>query len=96
MHGAEPKAMGMLINAAYGFVYAVVGGYITGLLAPSRAMTHVYWLVGLTVVMGAVSVYLDTSTLPLWYWVLIVVVGALGIALGGSLYERRAATENAR
>jgi hypothetical protein len=81
---------GTVVNLTAGTVGAVIGGYLMALIARQNLMKHLYWLIGVLVLFGLLSATMDAGMgLPLWYSVLVVVLGIAGYYLGVRLYIAR-------
>lgn len=79
----------MLGSVAYGFACAVAGGYIAAVVARRAEWQHVMALVGLSLLLGVVSMILAAGKEPLWYQCANMVVLALGIMAGGQFRVSR-------
>lgn len=89
---ATPSMNFMLFSLAYGFVFAVIGGYVTAWIAKRAEMKHTLALIGLGIVMGIVSVVMAAVKQPKWYQSGNFVVMIAGNLLGGYLRARQVAT----
>lgn len=70
----------------YRFVYLVVGGYVTAKLAPHKPLRHVLILATLGTIVGILGVLAaPKGVLPLWYLIMLIVMGFPGIWLGAKL-----------
>ena len=87
----ELTVAGVVVNFAYAFVYAIVGGFVMAWIARTRIMAHLAWLLGLMVLFGVVSWYMYRGLLPWWYEPLVVILGVAGYYLGARLYLNRRA-----
>jgi hypothetical protein len=87
--GVQIPPAGLALNVTYGFVYAILGGWVTARLAPRLPMKHVYALCAAIAVFGLVSALMLAGMLPLWYSLALVALGILGAVLGGRLFVRR-------
>jgi len=70
---------------AVSLVVALLGGYVTGWLAPDRPVTHGAVLAGLMFALGAISVATEWGLKPVWsslaVWLLPPAVAVLGARL---------------
>lgn len=80
---------GVLVNFAYAFAFAIVGGYVMAWIARRAVMRHLAWLLGLLVVFGVASAFMYAGLLPWWYEPLVVILGVIGYYLGARLYLTR-------
>jgi hypothetical protein len=81
-----------LLALSYRIVYAIVGGYITAMLAPRSPMRHVKIVAVLGVIGGVAGVIAAISVAdlgPMWYPVALAVTAFHTVWLGGKLYESR-------
>jgi hypothetical protein len=78
-----PPLPWVLLILALGFVYAVVGGYITAYLATRDRFGHVLALAGMMAVLGISSAIFSSAAQPLWYQLALIVLGLAGVLLGG-------------
>lgn len=88
LKSGHPTPGYLVVNVAYSFAAAALGGYVTALLAPSRPLVHGYILAGVMLVMGALSYVQYRGTQPLWYQALITVVTPLAAIAGARLRAR--------
>jgi hypothetical protein len=79
----------MLFSIVYGFVFAVLGGYVTALLAKRAEMKHTLALGALGVVLGIISMVTAAGREPLWYQITNMVVIAAAVLLGGYFRTRK-------
>jgi hypothetical protein len=78
---------GAVLNLTYGTIFAMLGGYLLAAIAKRDLMKHFYWLVGLMVVFGLVSMMAYAGQLPMWYSVVVVVLGIIGYYIGLRIYQ---------
>lgn len=95
MAGGRPTPTGLLINLAYGTLYAVIGGFVMALIARRNLMKHLYWLIGVLVVFGLLNGAMYAAIMPWWYSVGVVVLGIVGYWIGVKLYMRSRGEEAA-
>jgi hypothetical protein len=57
----------MLFSLGYGFIFAVLGGYLTALLARRAEMKHTLALAGFSALLGGASMITFAGQEPLWY-----------------------------
>lgn len=89
-----PPTSYIVANLIAGAACAVAGGWVAARLAPARPRLHAAVLAALTLGLGVqFAVSQRGGPHPGWYLVLLPVVGALGVMLGGALRRapRRAA-----
>ena len=78
-------------NLTVSIMAAVLGGWVTARMAPSREMLHVLALSGLIILMSIPGIMgYDQSQVvqPVWYVYLLPVLGVGGVLLGGWLRSR--------
>jgi hypothetical protein len=78
-----------VVNLIYGTLYAVFGGYVCAVIAKQNRMKHGLALAGLVFLLSLVSVYIDRGQQPVWYQVMLVILGAPGAAAGAWIRARR-------
>ncbi len=83
--GATPTPTFLYLSIAYGFAFAVLGGFVTAAIAGRAEMGHALALAGLIVVLGIVSLVLAAGREPLWYGLSNLALGAGGAIAGGYL-----------
>ena len=84
-----PSSEFMLFSIAYAFVFAVLGGYITALIARRSEMKHVLVLAAFGLLMGIVSMITAAGQEPLWYQITNMVVMMAAVILGGYLRMKK-------
>jgi len=94
---STPPAWYMLLNLAYGAVFAVVGGFVTAIVSPEPKRPQVLLLAGLLIVLSVV--YLITGlggVQPWWYLLGLVLTGGPAAYLDGmiQLCRRGSALDN--
>jgi hypothetical protein len=82
--GAMPPPPVILLILTFGFVAAIVGGFVTASIARHAEAKHVLGLMGFMLVMALVSMR-QYSSLPMWYPITLLALGPLGAWLGGRL-----------
>jgi len=76
----------MLILAfTYRFIYTVIGGYVTALLAPANPMRHVTILGIIGTVAGTIGVFVGWDLSDHWYPMALAVTALPSTWLGGKL-----------
>ena len=86
---AAPSDGFMLFGLGYGFVFAVVGGYVTAMIAKRSEMKRAMALAIFAVLMGIVSMIAYAGREPRWYQIANMVVVVTGVLLGGHLRVRQ-------
>jgi hypothetical protein len=79
----------LLLATAYRSVYAVVGGYITAILAPDRPLRHAFALGLVGTALGIVGAVATWGLSPPWYPLALVVLGLPCVLAGGKLFQLR-------
>ena len=82
--GVLPPILAVTLILAYSFVAAIVGGFVTATIAQRSEAKHVWVLMGFMLVMGVVSIR-QYSSQPLWYSLVLLLLGPLGAYLGGKV-----------
>lgn len=78
---ASINLLGLLLFISFG--QAIVGGYVTATTAKRHEFAHGAALMGLTLLMGLISLYsVQSSNQPQWYALLTIGVGLIGILMG--------------
>jgi hypothetical protein len=93
---AVPSRGSMLFSLSYGFLFGVVGGYVTALIARRSEVRHAIALAGLLAIRGAVPLIASAGQEPLWYQVATILVMVFAVMLGGYLRARQRGTAKAR
>ena len=77
------------LNIILSLIAAMLGGFVTAKLAGPPVRTYLMALATLILVMGLVSAFKNVRgmTQPLWYKVLIPVIGVVGVMLGGRIVQ---------
>ena len=78
----------LLLELAMSAVVAIGGGYVCGLVAGRAEARHGLYLMGLMLVLGTVSAFVESGLKPLWASLALPVVGAIGVYLGAKLRQR--------
>lgn len=87
---AFPGASLVAFIMVYSFVYAVVGGYLTAMIAPKSPLAHAVALGALLVIISVIFAIMNPYQHPWWYLLACTVLIALGCIVGGSLKTQRA------
>ncbi len=87
--GGTTTPVALLIMLAYVFVFATLGCYITGRLAPNRPLRHAMILGVLGLVFNVVGTIRLWHTAPAWYHVAALLMVLPAAYLGGFIAERR-------
>jgi hypothetical protein len=80
-----------LLALSYRIVYTVLGGYVTARLAPHAAMTHVWVLAAIGLVIGTLAAVatIPMNLGPAWYPIALAVTAVPCTWLGGAIYRGR-------
>jgi peptidoglycan/LPS O-acetylase OafA/YrhL len=81
----HPTAARLTYNALASFFAALVGGFVTGTIAPERQVRHGYLLAMVMLMMAALSYLHYTGGQPAWYQAMMVVVPSLFAVLGAKV-----------
>lgn len=87
--GKAPSLAFMILTLIYGAFGAVVGGYVTGIVAKHSEVKHALALGAVAVALAIVSMILFWGLQPVWYQVALVVIVGPAVWLGGWLRGRR-------
>jgi|GEM_PF-6115008 len=79
----------VLLALAVGFAAAVVGGWMTALIAPSRRWKHIQVVVLLVLLAAAVKLLWARGGMPLSYEIAALATSVVGAFVGGSLKPGR-------
>ena len=93
-HPDIPTSFGV-VSLVYSTLYAAFGGYVCAAIARQNRLKHGLALAGLVFVLSLISVYIDRGQQPLWYQVLLVLLGAPATALGALLRAKKDAPATA-
>jgi ABC-type branched-subunit amino acid transport system permease subunit len=77
----------LVANMVCSFAAAVAGGFVTAWVAASDPLRHGHYLSIVVLVLGAISV-LFPSGQPIWYVIVLPVIGFFGVRLGARLRAR--------
>jgi len=94
VHMDVPTSFGV-ISLIYSTMYAVFGGYVCAVIAKQNRLKHGLILAGLVFVLSLVSVYMDRGQQPIWYQVMLVLLGAPAAVFGAWIRARRDAPTGA-
>jgi len=81
----RPKPTYAFVNLTYSFLAAVAGGYVTAQIAALSPLTNVLALAVVVLVLGSISALQMRGQQPVWYQVVLLVLSALGVLVGGLL-----------
>ncbi len=97
LHADPPTPARLAYNAFAAFTAALVGGVVTGTLAPERRVRHGYLLAMVLLMMTALSYLHYQGGQPAWYQATMVVVPPIFAVLGAKVAEHaHRATERAK
>jgi hypothetical protein len=86
---AEADPAFMLMSVIYGFVFAMVGGYVAGRIVPEHPRRHA-GAVGILIAVGAiVSLAMSSATGATWSQFAALTIMAPGAAAAGALVKRQ-------
>lgn len=86
-HGARDTFT--VVNMATAFPYAVVGGYVAGVIAQGSEMAAAIGLSALGIVVSVAALSVDRGHQPLWYPAALLVLLTAGALAGGYLRRRQ-------
>ena len=87
--GSSPTLAYLIVNLASGAGFAILGGYVTALLAKRSEIKHALGLGGLALFLGVVSLIMYYGRQPLWYQIALLVIVLPSVLLGGILRADR-------
>lgn len=70
-------------NLLYSFGAAMIGGFVTAVIAPRSPLAHVGVLAALICVLAIVSALQSGDKQPRWYQLALAIIGPLGALFGG-------------
>ena len=73
------------VNLSYTFLAAVAGGYVTAAMGDLNPLSNVLALGIVVLVIGAISVLQSRGQQRLWYQIVVLVLSAAGVFVGGLL-----------
>lgn len=77
----------MVVMLIVGLIAAFAGGHLATALAKTERLKATYILMGIILVLGILSSVASIKVLPMWYLILTVIVGLVGVYLGGTHYK---------
>ncbi len=83
--GAVPATSFLILILILGLFFAVIGGYLTALIAQRMHFKHVIFLAGIVLGMGILNLFAEYGTLPFWYLLIQIFTGIIGVLAGGKL-----------
>ena len=86
---AVPTPAFMRFSLAYAFAFAVVAGYLTGVVARRLEMAHAVALAALCALLGLASMVTTAGREPVWYQAANLGFMVAGVLLGGRLRRRQ-------
>lgn len=84
-----PSTRYMTASLVSGFLFVVVGGYVTARIARRRELRSAYQLVAFCFLTSIFSAVTSFGKQPLWYQIALMVVGPSGAVIGGLLRARQ-------
>lgn len=84
------------VELVLGFVVAIGGGYVCGIVARRRELAHGLVLAGLALVLGIASAGAEAGLKPMWSSIGLALAGAIGVALGSAWRARHRAMLGSR
>jgi hypothetical protein len=79
----KPNATYIYTNLLYSFGAAMIGGFVTALIAPRSPLAHACMLAALVFVLAVVSAVQIGDKQPRWYQAALAFIGPLGAIFGG-------------
>lgn len=76
----------LVLALVYRTVFAILGGYVTAMLAPSKHMKHVVVLTVIGSILGTLGALANWGKSDEWYPILLVVFSFFAVLAGGKLY----------
>ena len=84
-----PSTRYMTASLVSGFLFVVVGGYVTARIARRRELRSAYQLTAFCFLMSIFSAVTSFGKQPLWYQIALMVVGPSGAVIGGLVRARQ-------
>lgn len=79
----------LIVALIYRTVFTILGGYVTGWLAPYRTMSHVWALAILGLLGGIAGVISGWNLSAHWYPIALAVLAIPSVWFGGLLYKKQ-------
>ena len=83
----DPPAWLYVLELVVTPILAAAGGYVCAWIAKRRVMRHAFVLVIVVLVLGVVSIVMESGMKPLWSSIAVVVLGAAGVPIGARVRE---------
>ncbi|MEE9554137.1 MAG: hypothetical protein V3W18_07530 [candidate division Zixibacteria bacterium] len=80
-----PATSFLILVLILGLFYAVIGGYLTALIAQRSHFKHVIFLAGIVLGLGILNMFAEYGTMPFWYLLIQVFTGIIGVLSGGKI-----------
>ncbi len=80
-----PTAPWVVLLLAADFLFAGAGGFVTASIADSEEEKHVVALAIFVLVLGIASVATMPDSQPVWYKVVLILLGLAGVRIGGNI-----------
>jgi hypothetical protein len=87
--GSPREGWAMGIEIAYSVLFAIVGGYVTGLIARRAEIGHAAILAAIVLLISVVSLVAAPDSHPLWYSATLALLSAAAVVVGGMLRARQ-------
>lgn len=84
-----PTTPYLIVNLILGIGSAMAGGYVTAMIAPQNPKMHTYYLAGLIIIIGLLSMSEPLDGQPSWYPWVVMLIGVVGVITGGWLQQRK-------
>ena len=81
----NPRPAYVLFNTVFSFFAAMVGGYVTALIATDNPLTQTLFLALVVLLLAALSALQQRGKQPIWYQLLLITITPMGVLLGGYL-----------
>jgi MFS family permease len=83
--GAAPADSLLILILTLGFAFAVIGGYLTAILADRSHFKHVLFLAAVVLGFGIVKIAVEYGIFPMWYLLTQLASGIGGVLAGGKM-----------
>ncbi|HKI79645.1 MAG TPA: hypothetical protein VKA26_13985 [Ignavibacteriaceae bacterium] len=81
----EPTALYLVVNVLYSVIFSMAGGFVTASMPALNPRKNVAFLVIIVFVLGIASILLTWGTWPIWYALLLLLVGPMSVMTGGHI-----------
>jgi hypothetical protein len=84
----SPSTGYVLVNLGYSLMAAILGGYVTAMIAHDNILRYAFALALIVLVLGGLSALQERGRQPVWYQLTLLAIMPIGAILGGLLRMR--------